>query len=88
MAFAAGDAHWWVLSRLDSALVSAPDGASVSWHQRDRALFRSLGIRSARLHLRLRRQWPKLAAQYRAAAQDFTSPERWRQEYGPSAGDQ
>ncbi|HKR70237.1 MAG TPA: glycosyltransferase [Streptosporangiaceae bacterium] len=88
MAFAAGDAHWWVLSRLDSALVSAPDGASVSWHQRDRARFRSLGLRSARLHLRLRREWPKLAAQYRAAAQDFTSPERWRHEYGPPASDQ
>jgi len=87
MALAAGDAHWWVLSRLDSALVSAPDGASVSWHQRDRALFWSLGIRSARLHRRLRRRWPHLAAQYRAAADDFTSPGQWRPEFGTSASE-
>jgi galactofuranosylgalactofuranosylrhamnosyl-N-acetylglucosaminyl-diphospho-decaprenol beta-1,5/1,6-galactofuranosyltransferase len=87
VALAAADAHWWVLSRLDSALVSAPDGASVSWHQRDRALFRTLGIRSARLHFRLRRRWPSLAAQYRAAAVGFTSPDQWRQAYGRPAGD-
>jgi galactofuranosylgalactofuranosylrhamnosyl-N-acetylglucosaminyl-diphospho-decaprenol beta-1,5/1,6-galactofuranosyltransferase len=86
LALPAADGHWWVLARLDSALVSAPDGGSVAWHQRDRALFRSLGLRSAVLHLRLRRRWPRLAAQYRAAAADFTSPQQWRQTYEAQAG--
>src|SRR5207247_125905 len=62
------DASWWVLAKLDSALVSAADGTSAAWYQRDRTLFRSLGWRSAILHARLRRQWPRLAADYRAAA--------------------
>ena len=88
VAVPAADAHWWVLARLDSALVSAPDGASVAWYQRDRARFRSLGIRSAMVHLKLRRRWPRLAAQYRAAAADFTSPEQWRNTYQVSAGEQ
>jgi len=88
MALPAADAHWWVLGRLNSALVSAPDGASVSWHLRDRASFRALAIRSALAHLRLRRRWPALAAQYRAAAADFTSPEQWRQTYGAAPSGQ
>jgi galactofuranosylgalactofuranosylrhamnosyl-N-acetylglucosaminyl-diphospho-decaprenol beta-1,5/1,6-galactofuranosyltransferase len=88
VALPAADGRWWVLARLDSALVSAPDGASVAWHQRDRALFRSLGVRSAILHLRLWRRWPRLAAQYRAAAAGFTSPEQWRQTYQAIPGDQ
>jgi galactofuranosylgalactofuranosylrhamnosyl-N-acetylglucosaminyl-diphospho-decaprenol beta-1,5/1,6-galactofuranosyltransferase len=81
MALPIADAHWWLLAKLDSALVSAPDGASVSWHQRDRAKFRKLGIRSFILHRRVRRRWPRLAAQYRGAAAECTSPEQWRQTY-------
>ena len=87
MALPAADATWWLLGRLDSALVSAPDGASVALHQRDRALFRSLGIRTAILHFRLRRRWPRLAAQYRAAAGAFTAPQQWRQTYHAQASD-
>jgi galactofuranosylgalactofuranosylrhamnosyl-N-acetylglucosaminyl-diphospho-decaprenol beta-1,5/1,6-galactofuranosyltransferase len=38
------------------------------------------------LHARLRRQWPRLAADYRAAAADFTSPARWRETFEASRG--
>jgi galactofuranosylgalactofuranosylrhamnosyl-N-acetylglucosaminyl-diphospho-decaprenol beta-1,5/1,6-galactofuranosyltransferase len=79
------DASWWVLAKLDSALVSVPDGTSAAWYQRDPQLFRSLGLRSFILHMRLRRQWARLAAQYRAAAAEFTSPERWRETFAASA---
>jgi galactofuranosylgalactofuranosylrhamnosyl-N-acetylglucosaminyl-diphospho-decaprenol beta-1,5/1,6-galactofuranosyltransferase len=90
MALAAQEAHWWLLASIDSALVSSPDGSGLAWHQRDRAAFRKLGLRSAILHRRLRRRWPRLAAQYRAAAAQITSPEEWRQAYlssgdGPAA---
>jgi galactofuranosylgalactofuranosylrhamnosyl-N-acetylglucosaminyl-diphospho-decaprenol beta-1,5/1,6-galactofuranosyltransferase len=81
------DASWWVLVKLDSALVSAADGTSASWYRRDRKLFRSLGWRSVSLHARLRRQWPRLAAQYRAAAAEFTSPARWRETFAASSDD-
>jgi galactofuranosylgalactofuranosylrhamnosyl-N-acetylglucosaminyl-diphospho-decaprenol beta-1,5/1,6-galactofuranosyltransferase len=86
MALPNQDAAWWVLSRLDSAMVSAADGASAAWYQRDRKLFRSLSRRSTLLHARLLREWPRLAAEYRAAAAEFTSPEKWRETFGISAG--
>jgi galactofuranosylgalactofuranosylrhamnosyl-N-acetylglucosaminyl-diphospho-decaprenol beta-1,5/1,6-galactofuranosyltransferase len=81
------DSPWYVLSKLDSAVVSMPDGTSASWYQRDPKLLRQLGWRSAMLHWRLRRRWPKLAAEYRAAAPAFTSPEQWRETFARSAGD-
>ena len=84
MALPYQDASWFVLTKLDSALVSAADGTSASWYRRDRKLFRSLGWRSVILHARLRRQWPRLAADYRAAAAGFTSAERWRQTFAAS----
>jgi galactofuranosylgalactofuranosylrhamnosyl-N-acetylglucosaminyl-diphospho-decaprenol beta-1,5/1,6-galactofuranosyltransferase len=81
------DAAWWVLVKLDSALVSTADNTTASWYQRDPRLFRSLGLRSIVLHRRLRRRWPRLAAEYRAAAADFTGPERWRETFGaPASG--
>lgn len=86
MALPHQDSAWWVLSRLDSAMVSAGDGTSAAWYQRDRKLFGSLSRRSALLHARLLREWPRLAAEYRAAAAEFTSPERWRETFGISAG--
>jgi galactofuranosylgalactofuranosylrhamnosyl-N-acetylglucosaminyl-diphospho-decaprenol beta-1,5/1,6-galactofuranosyltransferase len=89
MALPGQDAAWWVLVKLDSALVSAADGATASWYQRDRKLFQSLGRRTLTLHARLMREWPKLAADYRAAAAEFTSPQKWRESFqippqGPS----
>ena len=79
------DASWWVLVKLDSALVSTAEGTSAAWYQRDPKLFRSLGLRSVIAHRRLRRQWAKLAAEYRAAAPDFSSPDRWRETFAASA---
>jgi len=84
MALPYQDASWFVLVKLDSALVSAADGTSASWYRRDRKLFRLLGWRSVILHARLRRQWPRLAADYRAAAAEFTSPARWRETFAAS----
>ncbi|HEY7142728.1 MAG TPA: glycosyltransferase [Streptosporangiaceae bacterium] len=81
------DATWWLLSNLDSALVSAADGASTAWYQRDPKLFRALALRSLRLHTRLVRDWSRLAESYRAAAAEFTSPQRWQQTFDASAGD-
>jgi galactofuranosylgalactofuranosylrhamnosyl-N-acetylglucosaminyl-diphospho-decaprenol beta-1,5/1,6-galactofuranosyltransferase len=81
------DAAWWVLSRLDSAVVSAPDGTTAAWYRRDRKQFRALAWRSATVHLRLIKNWPRLAAQYRAASAEFTSPAKWRETFEASLGD-
>jgi galactofuranosylgalactofuranosylrhamnosyl-N-acetylglucosaminyl-diphospho-decaprenol beta-1,5/1,6-galactofuranosyltransferase len=81
------DASWWVLVKLDSALVSTADGTSAAWYKRDPRLFRSIGWRSLILHRRLRRRWPRLAAEYRAAAAELTSPERWRETFAASLDD-
>jgi galactofuranosylgalactofuranosylrhamnosyl-N-acetylglucosaminyl-diphospho-decaprenol beta-1,5/1,6-galactofuranosyltransferase len=84
MALPYQDSSWFVLVKLDSAVVSTADGSSVAWYQRDPRLFRSLTWRSVRAHARLRRQWARLAADYRAAAPELTSPERWRETFAAS----
>jgi len=40
--------------------------------------------RSLVLHRRLYREWPRLAAEYRSAMPEFTSPEAWKRTFeGP-----
>lgn len=78
------DAQWWLLSRFDSALVSAADGTGVAWYQRQPEEFRELVTRSVALHAQLLREWPNLRERYRAAVTEFTSPERWRETFEAS----
>lgn len=87
MALPFQDASWWVLVKLDSALVSTAEGTSAAWYRRDPKLFRSLGLRSVIAHRRLRRRWATLAAEYRAAAPAFNSPETWRETFAASSGE-
>lgn len=75
------DQSWWLLSRFDSALVSAADGTATSWYQRDPARLRSILRRNALLHARLLRDWSKLRREYRTALPELTSPERWRETF-------
>jgi galactofuranosylgalactofuranosylrhamnosyl-N-acetylglucosaminyl-diphospho-decaprenol beta-1,5/1,6-galactofuranosyltransferase len=78
------DAEWWLLSNVDGALVSSPDGTSTSWYQRDPEQFRTLMQQSALLHARLVREWPRLRELYTAEMPNFVSPERWRQTFTAS----
>ena len=72
------DHRWFRLAHFDSAIVSSADGVSASWYRRDRDAFRDQVRRSTALHLRLYREWPELAARYRAALPELTSPEAWK----------
>jgi len=81
------DAGWFILTKLDSAVVSAPDGTTAAWYKRDRKQFRTLAWRSATMHFRLLRNWPRLAKQYRAASAEFTSPAKWRETFEASLRD-
>jgi len=87
MALPFQDASWWVLATLDSALVSSAENTNATWVIRDRGQFRRLAWRSLVVHRRLTRRWSQLAGEYRAAAADFNSPERWRQTFAASAGE-
>lgn len=78
------DGSWYVLAKLDSAVVSSASGTTAAWYQRDPQTFRTLMWRSVLAHRKLRRRWPELAAQYRAAAPDFNSPQRWRETFQAS----
>jgi galactofuranosylgalactofuranosylrhamnosyl-N-acetylglucosaminyl-diphospho-decaprenol beta-1,5/1,6-galactofuranosyltransferase len=78
------DAEWWRLSNVDGALVSAADGTSTSWYQRDPVEFRQLFERSLKLHSQLLREWPQLRERYRSDVERFTSPEEWRKTFDRS----
>ena len=75
------DQSWWLLSRFDSALVSAADGTKASWYRRDPARLRSILRRNTLLHARLVRDWSRLKRDYRVALPELTSPERWRETF-------
>ena len=77
------DARWYRLARYDSAVVSMPDGTSAALYQRDPARYRELLRKTIEIHQRLRRDWPRLAAEYRDALHDITSPETWDETFKP-----
>ena len=77
------DAKWYRIARYDSAVVSMPDGNSAALYERDPEKFRDLMKRTLEIHARFQREWPRLAAEYRAALGDITSPEAWDKTFEP-----
>jgi galactofuranosylgalactofuranosylrhamnosyl-N-acetylglucosaminyl-diphospho-decaprenol beta-1,5/1,6-galactofuranosyltransferase len=78
------DVRWWLLSQLDSALVSAADGSSAAWYQRDPQKFRALLARSVTVHARLYKEWSRLVDEYKQAYPDLASAETWRKTFDNS----
>ncbi|MGI9155969.1 MAG: glycosyltransferase [Marmoricola sp.] len=81
------DAKFYRLAGLDSAVVSMPDGTSAALYKRDPEKFRDLMARTTEIHRRLYREWPQLAARYREALDEITSPEVWEQTFAASTGE-
>jgi galactofuranosylgalactofuranosylrhamnosyl-N-acetylglucosaminyl-diphospho-decaprenol beta-1,5/1,6-galactofuranosyltransferase len=77
------DAKWYRLARYDSAIVSMNDGTSAALYRRDPAQFRDLMRRTLALHNTFRREWDRLAAEYRGALADIASPEAWDETFRP-----
>jgi galactofuranosylgalactofuranosylrhamnosyl-N-acetylglucosaminyl-diphospho-decaprenol beta-1,5/1,6-galactofuranosyltransferase len=77
------DAKWYRIAAYDSAVVSMNDGTSVAFYQRDATKFRELVKETTRLHETLLREWPRLAAEYREALGEITSPEAWERTLAP-----
>ena len=75
------DQRWCRLAHFDSAIVSSADGVTASWYRRSPKEFRDQVARSAKLHARLYQEWPELAARYREALPELSSPETWKQTF-------
>ncbi|MGB4138082.1 MAG: glycosyltransferase, partial [Microbacterium sp.] len=84
--FGKEDAHWWRLPAFDSALVSAADGSGKNVYTRDRAKYRSMLRETVRLHSQLRRRWPELQRQYRAALPELVSDAAWSRTFDDADG--
>jgi galactofuranosylgalactofuranosylrhamnosyl-N-acetylglucosaminyl-diphospho-decaprenol beta-1,5/1,6-galactofuranosyltransferase len=80
------DARWYKLASYDSAVVSMNDGTSAALYRRDPAKFRELVAETVKLHDTMAREWPRLAAEYRAALSEITSPEAWERTFEPWLG--
>ncbi|GEL16479.1 glycosyltransferase [Pseudonocardia asaccharolytica] len=72
-------AQWFVLSRLDSATVTTPDGRGVTFRRRDRQLFTAQLRRSMAQLREIGKAWPELRRRYREAQPELTGREGWRQ---------
>jgi galactofuranosylgalactofuranosylrhamnosyl-N-acetylglucosaminyl-diphospho-decaprenol beta-1,5/1,6-galactofuranosyltransferase len=59
------------------------DGTSASLYRRDPQHYRELLKKTIAIHAELRREWPRLAEEYRAALGDITSPEAWEKTLAP-----
>jgi galactofuranosylgalactofuranosylrhamnosyl-N-acetylglucosaminyl-diphospho-decaprenol beta-1,5/1,6-galactofuranosyltransferase len=79
----AADAKWYRLASYDSAVVSMNDGTSAALYRRDPERFRDLMKRTVAIHDRYRREWPRLAEEYRAKLGEITSLEAWDETFRP-----
>jgi galactofuranosylgalactofuranosylrhamnosyl-N-acetylglucosaminyl-diphospho-decaprenol beta-1,5/1,6-galactofuranosyltransferase len=77
------DAKWYRLAKYDSVIVSMNDGTSAALYQRDPEKYRELLRKTLEIHARLRREWPRLAAEYRTQLAEVTSPEAWDETFRP-----
>lgn len=70
--------RWWSLGMLDSAVVDAAAGTGVFLMKRDRMTARRELLDAAVNRWRLGWRWRRLVRDYRAAAQELASTERWQ----------
>jgi galactofuranosylgalactofuranosylrhamnosyl-N-acetylglucosaminyl-diphospho-decaprenol beta-1,5/1,6-galactofuranosyltransferase len=77
------DAKWYRLASYDSAIVSMNDGSSAALYRRDPERYKELLRKTIAIHAQLHREWPRLAAEYRAALAEITSPEAWEETLRP-----
>lgn len=82
-ALPAMDSQWYRIFKYDSVVVSMPDGTSAALYQRDPEKFQELVRKTVDIHLRLRKEWPRLAQEYRAALGEITSPDTWEETFRP-----
>ncbi|MFT4081118.1 MAG: glycosyltransferase [Nocardioides sp.] len=77
------DSQWYRIAKYDSVVVSMNDGQSAAFYRRDPERFKDLLKKTVEIHARLRREWPRLAEEYRAKLGAVTSPEAWDETFAP-----
>ncbi|MGO2470374.1 MAG: glycosyltransferase [Microbacterium gubbeenense] len=83
--FGKEDAHWWRVPAFDSALISAADGSGKQIYTRNRGTFRGMLYDSIRLHRKLKKQWPRLAREYREALPELVADNEWVESFEADA---
>ncbi|MGZ4518509.1 MAG: glycosyltransferase [Mycobacteriaceae bacterium] len=83
-AVAAKDAHWWHVSRFETAVVTDASQEAVHVRRQDPAARRGLLARCTRACYRLYRDGPDVGQQYRDALPELTGRENWARLFGKS----
>lgn len=81
------DNRWFRVAHYDSVIVSNAEGTGASWYQRDPQKLKSMLTEATRLHLRLFREWERLAQEYRAAVTEVSSMESWKKTFDAASED-
>ncbi|WP_137722749.1 glycosyltransferase [Prescottella subtropica] len=76
------DARWFLLSQVDGVTVTTADGRGVVYRKRDPRVAARLFKESLRLRRELADRFPDLQREYRAAAPELISKERWERVFG------
>jgi len=72
------EARWWQLARYRHVLAVSSDESVYQRHRLDPLTFRRMLRRAVADRRRMRREWARLGARYRAARADLVSPNTWR----------
>jgi galactofuranosylgalactofuranosylrhamnosyl-N-acetylglucosaminyl-diphospho-decaprenol beta-1,5/1,6-galactofuranosyltransferase len=79
------DNRWFRLAHYDSVVVSNAEGTGASWYRRDPRKLKSMLTEATGLHMRIFREWERLAEQYRAAVPELTSMASWKRTFDASS---
>jgi galactofuranosylgalactofuranosylrhamnosyl-N-acetylglucosaminyl-diphospho-decaprenol beta-1,5/1,6-galactofuranosyltransferase len=75
------DNRWFRLAHYDSVVVSNAEGTGASWYRRDPRKLKSMLTEATGLHMKIFREWERLAEQYRAAVPELTSMAAWKKTF-------
>jgi galactofuranosylgalactofuranosylrhamnosyl-N-acetylglucosaminyl-diphospho-decaprenol beta-1,5/1,6-galactofuranosyltransferase len=81
------DNRWFRVAHYDSVVVSNAEGTGASWYQRDPKKLKTMLTEATRLHVRLFREWDRLAEQYRNAVTEVSSMESWKKTFDAASED-
>ncbi|HEX4222482.1 MAG TPA: glycosyltransferase [Pseudonocardiaceae bacterium] len=81
VSIAAGEAHWWHVSRFDTAVVTDASQEGVRVRTMDQAKLRGLAAQGLKLFTRFVREGAAVGERYRRALPELTSRENWARLY-------
>lgn len=76
------EARWWQLARYRHVLAVSSDESAYQRHRLDPPLFRRMLRRAIADRRRMRREWVRLGAEYRAARRGLVADETWQRTLG------